>query len=169
MKQSLRLVLILAGLALGSSSHAQVKVGDLFPEVKGRTDAPAPSIDGAVAIVDFWASWCAPCKASFPAYARLNAAYASKGLSILAVSVDEDPADFDRFVARFSPPFSVFLDRGHDLVRQVSVPTMPTCYVIDRNRRVRFIHAGYHGSETDLSLRKEVELLISEKPLPANP
>jgi thiol-disulfide isomerase/thioredoxin len=162
MKQPLRLVLILAGLALGTVSHAQVKVGDLFPDVKGRPDARAPAVYGAVTIVDFWASWCAPCKASFPAYARLNAAYASKGLSVVAVSVDEDPADYARFVARFSPPFAVLLDRGHDLVRQVSVPTMPTCYVLDRRRRVRFIHAGYHGSETDQALRKEVELLLSE-------
>ena len=162
LKQLLRIAPMLAGLALGTVSHAQVKVGDLFPEVKGPQDTAAPSIGGAVTIVDFWASWCAPCKESFPAYARLNAAYASKGLSILAVSVDDDPAAYARFVARFSPPFAVLLDRGHLLVRQVSVPTMPTCYVIDRHRRIRFIHAGYRGAETDKALQKEVELLLSE-------
>ena len=115
-----------------------------------------------MAIVDFWASWCAPCKASFPAYGRMNADYAGKGLVILAVSVDEDPKSYSNFLKKYSPSFPVLLDRDHRLVSEVSVPTMPTCYVLDRSGRVRYLHAGYHGSSTDADLRKEVEFLLSE-------
>ena len=163
MKTARNLFLVLAALTLGSVSRAQVKVGDNFPAIKGAANEAVSQIDGKVAIVDFWASWCAPCKASFPAYARLYSVYAPKGLVILAMSVDDDPTDYARFVKRFSPGFPVSLDQGHQLVRQVSVPTMPTCYVMDRGGRVRFIHAGYHGTATDDALQKEVELLLSEK------
>jgi thiol-disulfide isomerase/thioredoxin len=158
-----RVLPVLAALALGQVCHAQVKVGDAFPRVAGTSDAPVPPTIGNVAIVDFWASWCAPCKASFPAYGRLNAAFSGKGLVILAVSVDEDTADYSRFVHRYSPAFPVTLDRGHVLVSKVSVPTMPTCYVLDRQGRVRFIHAGYHGADTDNALKNEVELLLAER------
>ena len=162
MKNLSRTVLRLWALSLACIAQAQVKVGDSFPASKTVADGALPALAGKVAIVDFWASWCAPCKASFPAYGKLNATYAAKGLAILAVSVDDNPADYEKFIKKYSPPFPVALDRGHDLVGLVSVPTMPTCYVLDRHGRIRFIHPGYHGSETDEALRKEVELLISE-------
>ena len=93
MKTARNLFLVLAALTLGSVSRAQVKVGDNFPAIKGAANEAVSQIDGKVAIVDFWASWCAPCKASFPAYARLYSVYAPKGLVIVAMSVDDDPTD----------------------------------------------------------------------------
>ncbi len=156
------LLLLSAVLALTPSSRAEVKVGDPFPVRNPAIGGALAPVQGKVAVVDFWASWCAPCRASFPAYGKLNVAYAPKGLAILAVSVDDSPEEYDRFVKKFSPPFPVTLDKGHALVGLVSVPTMPTCYVLDRHGRVRFMHAGYHGSETDESLRREIEQLISE-------
>ena len=162
MKHPAPTLLALCAFLLPWVSQAQVKVGDSFPVPKTAADGALSSVEGKVAIVDFWASWCAPCKASFPAYGKLNGSYAPKGLAILAVSVDDNPADYEKFIKKFAPPFPVALDRGHELVGLVSVPTMPTCYVLDRHGRIRFIHPGYHGSETDEALRKEVELLISE-------
>lgn len=156
------LLLLAAALSLAPTTRAEVKVGDEFPVAYPAAGGALSQIQGKVAVVDFWASWCAPCRASFPAYGKLNASYAPKGLAILAVSVDDSPEEYGRFVKRFSPPFPVALDKGHALVGLVSVPTMPTCYVLDRHGRVRFMHAGYHGSETDDSLRREIEQLISE-------
>ena len=162
MKTAAHLLLLASSLALASVSRAQVKVGDTFPTGSAAAGGALSAVSGKVSIVDFWASWCGPCKASFPAYGKLNATYSPKGLAILAVSVDENPAEYEKFVKRFTPPFPVALDRDHTLVALVSVPTMPTCYVLDRHGRVRFIHPGYHGAETDESLRREVEQLIAE-------
>ncbi len=155
------LLTILAATAAWDFARADIAVGDAFPMPGAGMNLPAA--EGKVVLVDFWASWCAPCKASFPAYSHLNEEYASKGLVILAVSVDEEPKAYASFVKRYSPPFAVLLDERHELVRRVNVPTMPTCYLVDRLGHVRFIHAGYHGSDTDKALRKEVELLLSEK------
>ncbi len=155
-------LLFLVGLPAGRSA---VRTGDLFPSLSdaGLTGGALPDITGKVVLVDFWASWCAPCKASFPALARLQQDYSSKGLVIVAVSVDEKPAAYAGFVKRFGPPFVTLLDQKHELVTAVDVPAMPTSFVIDRHGRVRFLHAGFRGQDTESELRRQIEMLLTEK------
>ena len=156
-------VLAIAAAAAGPA-RADVAVGDAFPDIAAAAGAEAgvPAMAGRVVLVDFWASWCAPCRASFPAYGRLHAAYAPKGLVIVAVGVDEDPKAYAAFLRKYPPPYAVVADRQHRLVSRVGVPTLPSCYLVDRRGRVRFIHAGYRGAETERALRREVELLLAE-------
>jgi thiol-disulfide isomerase/thioredoxin len=145
--------------------RAEIQVGDKFPQldIAALEGSPPPSTSGKVTLVDFWASWCAPCKLSFPVYAKLNSQFASQGLVIVAVSADENPAAFSAFVKREAPPFSTVRDKAHQLVRTVKVPAMPTCYLLGRDGRVRFVHRGFHGSETDQELRQEIESLLAEQ------
>jgi thiol-disulfide isomerase/thioredoxin len=156
-----------AGLSLASPAlaGAAVGIGDVFPPLvsAGLAGGTLPDTAGKVVLVDFWASWCAPCKASFPAYGRLNAEFAPRGLVIVAVSVDEDASAYESFVRKFSPPFLVALDKGQNLVRAVQVPTMPTSYLIDRKGRVRYAHPGFRGAATEQALRREIEALLSDK------
>jgi thiol-disulfide isomerase/thioredoxin len=154
-------VAIAALLGSASLSFAQVKVGDSFPSL--ASVGPIPDTTGKVVLVDFWASWCAPCKASFPAYGRISAKYASQGLTIVAVSVDQDADAYGNFVKRFQPGFFVTRDKDQSLVGRVRVPTMPTSYLIDRQGKVRFLHSGFHGSETEQTIDQEVETLLAEK------
>jgi thiol-disulfide isomerase/thioredoxin len=146
-------------------ARADVHVGDPFPPLAsaGLVGAPQPESSGKVLLVDFWASWCAPCKASFPAYGRLNAQFAPRGLVIIAVSVDEDPEAYESFARKMNPPFPVALDKSRKLVGAVQVPTMPTSYLIGRDGRVRYVHPGFHGGSTERELQKEIEGLLSEK------
>ncbi len=152
-------VLAAAFLALAGGAAAQVGTGDAFPPLPASAKAAAA---GRVALVDFWATWCAPCKASFPVYARLYRDFSDRGLAIVGVCVDESPAQYAAFVAKAKPPFATVLDDGQRLVKAVQVPTMPTSYVLDRTGKVRFVHAGFHGSETDAQLRREIEQLLRE-------
>jgi thiol-disulfide isomerase/thioredoxin len=147
-----------------SVAEAQVKVGDAFPslasaELSGGT---VPETQGRVVLVDFWASWCAPCKASFPAFAKIHADYAAKGLVIVAVSVDEKAAAYASFVKKFQPPFATLHDAKQMLVNEVKVPTMPTSYLIGRDGRVRFVHSGVHGGATERELREHIDVLLEE-------
>jgi thiol-disulfide isomerase/thioredoxin len=154
--------LLAAGLAL--TVRAGVKAGDAFPPLaESGLSGPLPATAGQVVLVDFWASWCSPCKASFPAFAKLHGDYATRGLVILAVSVDERAPDYAGFVKKLHPPFATVLDQEHTLVRRVDVPTMPTSYLLDRTGRVRFVHEGFHGDQTDRELRREIETLLAEK------
>lgn len=149
---------------VAGDAQASTGVGDLFPSLgaAGLIGGTPPVTEGKVAIVDFWASWCAPCKASFHAYDRLNSEFASAGLVIVAVSVDQDKESYLSFARRLNPAFYVALDSAQRLVGAVSVPTMPTSYLLDRTGRVRYVHAGFHGAETEREIRSEVVKLLSE-------
>jgi thiol-disulfide isomerase/thioredoxin len=154
-----------AALAAGAGpARAQLAAGSRFPALAGFNlpGAALPDTAGRVVMVDFWASWCAPCKESFPAYGRLQERLGGKGFVIIAVSVDDDPAAYAAFVARLKPAFATVDDRTHALVESVQVPTMPTCYLVDRRGVVRFVHAGFRGAETERQLASEIESLLAE-------
>jgi thiol-disulfide isomerase/thioredoxin len=152
-------------LALPGALRGAILVGDVFPSLTtaGLSGPPLAATAGQVVIVDVWASWCAPCRQSFPAYGRLFKDMGPRGLQLVAVSVDQDAGSYDEFVKRFHPGFEVTRDASQTLVRRLEVPTMPTLYVVDRAGRVRYLHRGYHGAQTDAELRTEVEVLLAEK------
>jgi thiol-disulfide isomerase/thioredoxin len=149
---------------LALSLPAQMAPGRAFPSLAaaGLTGGPLPDTAEKVVIVDFWASWCAPCKASFPAYTKLQSDNAARGLVIVAVSVDDSAQAFAQFVAKMKPGFATVLDAKHTLVADVQVPTMPTSYLLDRGGKVRFMHPGFHGDKTVAELNKEIEALLAE-------
>jgi thiol-disulfide isomerase/thioredoxin len=159
-------ILAMASLALtGTSGRAQVATGATFPPLASAelTGGTVPDTAGKVVLVDFWASWCAPCKASFPVYSQINATYAPRGLVIVAVSVDESAPAYASFVSRLNPSFATVHDAKQKLVALVQVPTMPTSYLVDRTGKVRYMHAGFRGDQTERELRKEIEALLDEK------
>lgn len=160
--------LSVAALMAATAARAEVKVGDAFPALNGAgvrnlAGGEVPAISGKVVLVDFWASWCGPCKASFPAMAQLHAEYAKRGLVIVAVGVDEKPALATAFWKKMAPPFPTLHDSAQTLVKQVAVPTMPTSYLVGRDGRVRGVHQGFRGDTTTQALRKEIEALLGEK------
>ncbi len=156
-------ICFLCAMTLGA--RAQIAPGDAFPSLKVAVPSGVefPATKGHVVLVDFWASWCAPCKASFPALSRLHREFAARGLVIVGVSVDEKASAYETFVKRWAPPFPTLLDREQKLVQSVKVPAMPTSYLIGRDGRVRFVHQGFHGSSTENELRAHIASLLNEK------
>jgi len=144
---------------------AAVEVGQPFPDVKTfGLEGQIPDLYGKVVLVDFWASWCAPCKASFPEYGTLQEELAGRGFTVFAVSVDQKSEAYAAFIARFSPPFPTARDGDQRLVAEVKVPAMPTCYLVDRHGVLRAIHQGYHGTASLRELRDEITKLLDESP-----
>ncbi len=156
------LALLLAATLGGSTVKAGVKVGETFPDLASfKLEGKVPDgLKGKVVMVDFWASWCEPCKQSFPAMEALHQQYAEKGLVIVAVNVDENRADMEDFLKKNPANFAVLRDAGQKLVARAGIATMPSSFLIDRDGKVRFMHTGFRGAETRKKYEEEVQLLL---------
>jgi thiol-disulfide isomerase/thioredoxin len=153
-----------AMLVTVSLAAADVKVGAPFPDLgEFGLEGSLPERAGKVVLVDFWATWCGPCKASFPAYTTLQRELAERGFTIIAVSVDKQKGQYDEFVKKFAPAFPTVRDAAQKMAAAVKVPGMPTSYLIDRQGVLRSVHTGFHGDGTARDLRDEIIKLLEEK------
>ncbi len=117
---------------------------------------------GRVLVVDFWASWCSPCKKSFPELDALYGDLHPRGLEVLAVSVDENRKDADAFLATHPWRLTVLFDPQAKTAEAFRVDGMPSTFVIDRRGLIRFRHEGYTQG-TAAAIRRQVEELLAER------
>ncbi len=116
---------------------------------------------GQVVMLNFWASWCGPCRQEMPLMDEIYKKYSDLGFTILAVNVDEDTADADRFLKAVPVSFPVLYDSDSKISELYNVDAMPTTVMIDRDGNKRFLHRGYQsGYEEDY--KKQVKQLIRE-------
>ncbi len=156
------IVLAFSMLVLPAAEAA--KVGQQIPKLSQLLPgATLPNTSGKVVLVDFWASWCGPCKASFPALNRLQATYAAKGLVIIGVGVDDDAAKYQEFAAKMGAKFALAHDSAHKAADFFSPPAMPSSYLTDRKGVIRHVHSGYRGAKTEAEYVAEIEALLAEK------
>lgn len=154
---------VLLALVLASTAPAKVQPGQMAPDLAGfNLEGELPTLEGRIVVLDVWASWCAPCKASFPALADLHRDFAEQGVVVLGVSVDREQRQYVEFVRRHAPPFPVVRDATFAFARAFEPAAMPTTYVIDRQGRVRGVHRGFHGQSSVKQLRLEVAQLLEE-------
>jgi len=154
---------LLAGLTVRLTA-AGLKQGDPFPDLAAfKLEGNLPSdLKGKVVLVDFWASWCGPCKQSFPVMEELHQRYGGKGLVIIAVSVDEKKSEMEAFLKKGHASFTVVRDVGQKLVEKAGVATMPSSFLLDREGKIRFAHSGYRGEETRKKYAEEIESLLKQ-------
>jgi cytochrome c biogenesis protein CcmG, thiol:disulfide interchange protein DsbE len=151
-------------MTLGSIATAQIKVGDSFPDLKSfKLEGTLPSsLAGKVVFVDFWASWCNPCRESFPVLNELSKKYADRGLVIVGVNLDESKADMDRFLKEHPAQFTVVRDASESVVKKLAIRTFPSSYIIDGQGKVHFVHSGFHGDKTKKQYIEEIESLLGK-------
>ena len=140
-----------------------IKVGDSFPDLTSFSlEGKLPEeLKGKVVLVDFWASWCGPCKDSFPVMEELQARFGKKGLVVLAVNLDEDGATRNDFLKKHPVTFTVVRDAKKKLVGTVNIKSMPSSFVLTPDGKVASVHKGFHGQETRDQYFKEIEDLIA--------
>ena len=152
-------------LSIATFALADVKVGTLFPDLATfGLEGNLPPREGRVVLIDFWATWCGPCKESFPSYSALQKELADRGFTIVAVSVDKKSEPYAEFLKKMAPGFVTVRDAKQQLVGEVKVPGMPTCYLVDRKGVLREIHSGFHGEASVKELREKITKLLEEKP-----
>ncbi len=124
----------------------------------GKQKVSLSEYAGKVVVIDFWATWCAPCKESFPVYQRLAQKFGSK-LAVIGVSVDEDPAGIPKFAKETGAKFPLGWDDGQITSKSYQPSTMPTSFVVDQTGIVRFVHSGFHSGE-EQELESEIDSLL---------
>jgi cytochrome c biogenesis protein CcmG, thiol:disulfide interchange protein DsbE len=117
---------------------------------------------GKVVYVDFWASWCAPCKQSFPWLDVLARAYAPQDFVVIGVNVDKDRDRAAKFLDATPADFSIVYDPKGELATAYKVAGMPTGILIDRAGHVRFQHAGFSEKQKEL-YEEQLHTLLAEK------
>lgn len=115
---------------------------------------------GHVVIVDFWASWCKPCRQSIPWLNELRARYGESGLTVIGVNVDAERRDADRFLRDVPIEFQVVFDPHGNIARQFNVQAMPTTYLIDRSGKIVKTHLGFRDARKNAA-EAEIKALLS--------
>jgi len=120
----------------------------VLPFVSSAQSGPAAAFDpdeyaGKVVVLDFWASWCVPCRRSFPWLNAMHEKYADEGLVIIGVNLDLEHAEAERFLGEFPASFRIVYDEHKALAKQFDVIAMPSSYMLGRNGKVVEQHHGF--------------------------
>jgi peroxiredoxin len=116
---------------------------------------------GQVVMVNFWASWCGPCKQEMPHLNRLYGKYQASGFTLLGVNVDDDPRQAMAVAARMGLKFPVLLDADKAVIKRYDMGSMPATVLIDRDGRVRYLHRGYREG-MEASYEQQIRELVKE-------
>jgi peroxiredoxin len=146
----------------GTTDSCDPKVGGKAPKlaVKSATGKGTLSIaKGKVTIVDFWATWCKPCEASFPKYQELYVKYKSSGLDIVAISVDEEGEKVPPFTKAHGADFPIGWDDSHKLAKCWRPDPMPTMFIVDKQGIVRHVHRRWENGDEKV-IEKQIKALL---------
>jgi thiol-disulfide isomerase/thioredoxin len=173
----------LAALALsGCAQKMPTLTGPALPTASSAalaSDAPAPlqftvkrypggephaiaSDRGNVVLLDVWATWCEPCRDALPIYEDLAKHYASRGLKVYALNVDEDSRAIPPFLKETKVSLPILVDANAEVADKVlRVRSMPTTLLIDRKGVVRYVHEGF-AEEFLAKYQAQIEQLLAE-------
>jgi cytochrome c biogenesis protein CcmG, thiol:disulfide interchange protein DsbE len=159
------LTLLMAAPPVAQSHPAALPVGDSRPAPRFRLPTASDSVSldslrGHVVLVDFWASWCEPCRRSFPWMSALHQRLSGKGLRIVAINLDKKREAADEFLERFPVRFTVAYDPSGNVAEAFRVAAMPSSYILDRSGNIVFSHLGFDARDT-LSIEARIEKACS--------
>jgi len=155
---------LLMACAVGSAA-ATVQLSSSAPDFTLRSVGGANlrlhEQRGQVVLVNFWATWCGPCRQEMPHLNRIYDKYRSSGFVLLGVNIDDDPRAAADLAAKLGVRFPVLLDTDKKVSRVYDMSAMPATLLIDRDGRVRHIHRGYRDG-VERTYEEQVRSLLKE-------
>ncbi|GAB1269628.1 TlpA disulfide reductase family protein [Aurantivibrio infirmus] len=158
------LALIMSSFAI-TSANAATKLEGVAPDFtlpsNKNENIRLAEQRGEVIMINFWASWCGPCRQEMPILDELYSKYSRAGFKILGVNVDANVDDANKALKKIPVTFPVLFDTENKISELYDVSAMPTTIMIDRDGKMRYLHKGYKpGYEEDY--RKQIQELIRE-------
>lgn len=155
------LAAVLAGPARAAAPALGSGAPDFTLPVAGGGNLRLAEQRGRVVLVNFWASWCGPCKVELPQLDRLYEKYRASGFVLLGVNIDDNPRAAADLAARLGMRFPVLLDSERKVSRLYDVSAMPSTLLIDRDGRLRHLHRGYRSGYENL-YDQQIRALLKE-------
>ena len=157
----LPLLLAVAGTWASAAVQVSSNAPDFTLRSVGGANLRLHEQRGQVVMVNFWATWCGPCRQEMPHLNRLYDKYRGAGFVLLGVNIDDDPRAAANLAAKLGLRFPVLLDTDKKVSRVYDMSAMPATLLIDRDGRVRHIHRGYRDG-VERTYEEQVRSLLKE-------
>jgi cytochrome c biogenesis protein CcmG, thiol:disulfide interchange protein DsbE len=156
----------LAALLMAFPVQAMTNVGDVAPEfslktLDGETEINLSDYAGKVVYLDFWASWCGPCRRAFPEVKKLHAEYAEQGMEVLAISLDKSPSPAIKFMAQQDASFLALFDAGSRTAQAYGVRSIPTTIIVGPDGKVAYNMVGFNPNKVP-EIQKTIDELLTQ-------
>ena len=157
--------LLLAGMMAAALPAAALELDRAAPDFTlkslGGKNLKLSEMAGNVVLINFWASWCGPCREEMPLLNDLHKKYEPLGFAVFGVNVEEDVKGAMGFLQNFPVDFPVLLDSANQVSKQYKVIAMPTTVLVDRDGKVRYLHQGYKSGD-EIKYQQMVKKLVRE-------
>lgn len=152
------------GVASAANTATPAPAPDFKLPARAGGEVALSGLKGQVVLVNFWATWCGPCRKEMPLLEQIYKKYKGLGFTLLAVNVEEDSAGAEKWLQETAPvTFPVLFDKRNEVTKLYDVTAMPSTVIVDRKGQVRFVHYGYtEGTENEY--QDQVRTLLREKP-----
>jgi peroxiredoxin len=151
-----------AAPALAAGAPAAAPAPDFTLPQRAGGELSLAGLRGQVVLINFWATWCGPCRKEMPLLEQIWLRYKALGFTLLGVNVEEDSAGAVKWLEGSPVSFPVLFDRQNRVSKLYDVTAMPSTVIVDRKGQVRFVHYGYTEG-TENAYQDQVRTLIREK------
>lgn len=156
----LLLVMALCLPNIGSTKQQPQSAPNFTLPSMGGSNIRLSEYRGEVVLVNFWASWCGPCRQEMPLLDKMYQRYKKAGFTLLGVNVEKDSSKGQRIAEQLKLSFPVLFDKKQQVVDDYKVSSMPSTVLVDRDGNIRYVHLGYKAGDEKLYSKMVKELLI---------
>lgn len=153
------IAMLLPVTAIASDGHT--KAPDFTLKSRSGENLRLEEQRGNIVLVNFWASWCGPCREELPKMEALQQSYQDLGFTVLAINVDDNPAKAESLLSEVDVSFPVLFDSDGKISQKYDLSAMPTTVIVDRDGNARLTHKGYKTGD-ELKYEKAIKVLMRE-------
>jgi len=157
------LLAVLACVSLSGASGSAPPAPDFILASRAGGEISLAALRGQVVMINFWASWCGPCRQEFPALDEMYRKYKPMGFTMVGINVESEKSDAERFLGMQPVTFPIVFDPDNKVSGSYGVSAMPTTVLVDRQGRLRWQHRAYKPGD-EAKYIEQIRAMVREKP-----